>query len=75
MKLDMSEFMAMTDAERRAYFADYCSNQSDEQIAADVVLFISGVPDTAPANAVLKQVARIIGDVRAGERLRLSRLQ
>ena len=73
--MNVSEFIAMTEEERRAYFAEMCAKLDDDDVASELVGFISSVIGAAPEKKVIAEVTKIVHDIRAGERLRLSRLQ
>lgn len=75
MSVSVSDFLAMSEGERRAMIADLCATKSDEEMAKDLLSFFLAIPDDMPTAPLLGQLSRIIGDIRAGERLRLSRLQ
>lgn len=68
------EFLAKPEHERRSQMAEQCSVKSDQELAEDLVSFIVAA-DGAPLPLVIKQMTRVINDIRAGERLRLERLQ
>lgn len=72
--MNAQDFLKLSPEERRRFMAEGCSKMSDEEVAEDVMHFL-GDANGQSFELVLKQMTRIVSDIRAGERLRVKRAQ